>query len=52
MGRLRIKRVRIRILNNLAKIHHGNAIRDVLYHGQIVGDKQVGHSHLALKIKK
>ena len=39
-------------LDDLAKIHHSNAIGDVLHDGEVVRDKDHGQAHLARKLEK
>ena len=39
-----------RDLDDLAEIHHRDAVADVLHHGEIVGDEQVGQAELALQV--
>ena len=38
------------IFDDLAQIHHGDAAADVLDHGKIVGDEQIGQMLLALQV--
>ena len=33
-----------------AQIHHTHAIGNVFHHGKIVGNEEVGESHLVLKV--
>ena len=49
MVRLTIERLPVRNLNHLTQIHNGNAIGDVLYDGQVVGDKQIRGTELVLQ---
>ena len=37
-------------LDQLAEIHHRHAVADVLHHGEVVGDEQVGEAELALQV--
>src|SRR5262249_52266155 len=39
-------------LDNAAKIHHGNAVGDMLYDGQVVRNENVRQSELILQIAK
>ena len=46
---LAVERLPVRNLNHLTQIHNGNAIGDVLYDGQVVGDKQICGTELVLQ---
>ena len=35
-------------LHDVAQVHHPYAVGDVLDHGQVVGDKQIGQAHILL----
>ena len=37
-------------LHHLAQIHHADAVGDVLHNAQVMGDEQVGQTHLLLQI--
>lgn len=37
-------------LDDFSKIHHGDAIRDVFHHGEIVRDKNQGEMHFAAEL--
>ena len=45
-----VKIVRRRELHDFAQVHHRDAIRDVLHHGQVVRDEHVGEVVVALEI--
>ena len=38
--------------NDLAEVHHGDAIRDVFYHRQIVGDEDKRQMHLPAELRE
>jgi hypothetical protein len=38
------------ISTNLAEIHHGNPIGDVLHHAQIMRDEQIGEAEFGLQV--
>src|SRR3989440_574267 len=50
MTRPAIQVTRGRYLHHLAHIHHGDAVRDVLDHRQVVGDEKVGQVELLLEV--
>ena len=50
MARFREQRVRRRRLDDLAEIHHGDAVGDVLDHGEIVRDEDVGQPKPVLQL--
>jgi hypothetical protein len=37
-------------LDQLAEIHHRHAVADVLHHGEVVGDEQIGEAEAALQV--
>ena len=39
------------VFDDLAEIHHGDAVADMLDHRQVVGDEQVGELELLLQSK-
>ena len=39
-------------LHHLAQIHHADAVRDVLDHGQVMGDEQIGQALFFLQVLK
>ena len=38
------------LLHDVAQVHHGDVVREVVDHGQVVGDEDVGQTHLLLKL--
>ena len=56
-ARVRVRRfgeqlVGIGEFDDLAEIHHGDAIRDVLHHGEIVGDEQIRKRELLSQVNQ
>ena len=47
--RVAVQLLRAGDLHDLAQIHDGHTVRDVLDHGKIVGHEQVGQAHLLLQ---
>lgn len=37
-------------LDDFAEVHHGDAVRDVAYHAQVMGHEDVGEAELVLKV--
>lgn len=52
MKRVLVKLLGLGYFHDLAEIHHGDAIRDVLDHGKPVRDEEIGQPELLLKILK
>src|SRR5215204_5961210 len=50
VARLVVERVPVGDLHDLAEVHDGDPIGDVLYHGEVVGDENVGEVELLLQI--
>ena len=50
MLRLREERARVGELDDLAEIHHRDAVADVLDHREVVGDEQVGEAEFLLQV--
>ncbi len=50
MERPRVEIALERDLDQLAEIHHRHAVADVLYHGEVVSDEQVGEAEAALQV--
>src|SRR5665647_2994970 len=50
MLRIFVEHCAVRDLDDLAEVHHGNTIGDVLDHRKIVGDDQVGEVELVLEV--
>src|ERR1700682_3673826 len=50
MLRTAVQVVAIRELDDLAQVHDGHAVADVLHHAQIVGDKQIRQPELGLQL--
>ena len=50
MLRIGEQRPLLRQLDDAAQIHDGDAVRDVLDDGKVVGDEQIGHAEVALQI--
>lgn len=45
-----VQPVGVRVLDDLAQIHHRHSIRDVADHTEVVGDEQVGQAELVLQL--
>ena len=52
MLRAGVEHVRGGYLDDLAEIHHPNPIAEVLHHGQVVGDEQVGQVELRPQVRQ
>ncbi len=52
MNRRGIQLVRIRDLDDFTQIHHGDTVRNVMHHEQIVGDEQIRDAQLVLQLLK
>ena len=52
MARIAEERCRFRQLDHLAEVHDGDAGRDVLHHGEVVADEDVGEAKLALQVQE
>ncbi len=50
MFRILIERIACGQLNHLAKIHDGDTVSNVTYHGKIMGDEQIGEPKFFLQI--
>ena len=50
MARRGEQRLRVRGLDDAAEIHHGDAVGDVLHHGEIVRDEDVGEAEPVLQV--
>src|SRR5215204_1960600 len=50
VARLVVERASVGELHDLAEVHNGDAVGDVLYHGEVVGDKDVGQVELFLQV--
>ena len=50
MVRLAIERLPVRNLDHLTQIHNGNAIRNVLYDGEVVSNEEISSAELILKL--
>ena len=50
MQRRGVDRALVGDLHDLAEIHHGDAVGDVLHHAEVVRDEQEGQAKLALQI--
>jgi len=50
MLRMREQRALVGQLDDLAQVHHGDAVADVLDHGEVVRDEQVRELHLVLQV--
>lgn len=37
-------------LYDLAQIHHRHPVRDILDHGHVMTDEEIGHAHLAFQL--
>ena len=37
-------------LDDVAEVHHGDAVADVAHHREVVGDEQVGDAELVLQV--
>ncbi len=50
MQRPVVERLLVGDLDQLAQIHHRDAVADVLHHGEVVGDEQIGEAEALLQI--
>ena len=50
MLRIAVELARVGQLDDAAEIHHRHAVGNVLHHGEIVGDEQIGQVELGLQI--
>ncbi len=50
MQRLGVDRLLVGDLDELAEIHHRDAVADVLHHGEIVRDEQIGQPEALLQV--
>src|ERR687897_2772670 len=50
VARLAVERRLVGDLHDLAEIHHGHPVRDVLDYGEVVGDEDVGEVELLLEV--
>ena len=41
-----------RDLDDLADIHHGHAIADMLHDGEVVGDEEIGQPEVVLQVEQ
>ena len=53
--RIRVQRLAIEIFtgsqfNHFPQVHHGDTVRDVFHHAQVVGDEQVGQPEFPLQV--
>ena len=47
-----VERIGIGIFHDLAQIHDGDMIGDMLYNGQIMGDQHIGQAHFLLQFQQ